>query len=123
MVARIGSVKGNRLTPVSANPARTGETTTAGSAEPESFVLEPLRTRTPDSPTTLHSMDWRSKRRDSSPKSDDVARITEIPEEYSADYELLRPIPVEFENIGSNIVACFREAELSFSGIDRARCS
>ena len=105
--------------PRSANPARTGETTTAELADAETFVLEHLGTRTPDSSISPLPMDWRSERWDSSPTSDHVARITEIREEYSADYELLKPIPVEFDNIGGNIVACFREAKLSFSGVDR----
>ena len=47
------------------------------------------------------------------------ATITEIPADYAAEYALLRPIPVEFDRIHGNIVACFREAQLSFAGVDR----
>lgn len=118
--ARIGGVKGNRLTPGSANPARTDETTAAGVADLESSVPEHSQARTPDSSISLQSPDGRSEQQNSPQTPGNIARITEIPETYSTDYELLRPIPVEFDDIGGNVVACFREAELSFSGVDRA---
>lgn len=47
------------------------------------------------------------------------ATIAEIPDEYAAEYALLRPIPVEFDRVHGNIVACFREARLSFAGVDQ----
>ena len=45
--------------------------------------------------------------------------ITQIPDEYAAEYALLRPIPVDFDRVHDNIVACFREARLSFAGVDQ----
>lgn len=105
---------------MSANPVQTDQATTVGAADATTVVLDRADGRTPGTSISLHSADGRLQRRDSSQTPEDVARITEIPEEYSTDYELLRPIPVEFDDIGGNVVACFREAELSFSGVDRA---
>ena len=41
--------------------------------------------------------------------------ITEVPEEDAAEYELLQPIPVDFEYVEEHPVACFRERGVSFS--------
>ena len=45
--------------------------------------------------------------------------ITEVPREYAADFVLLKPIRIDFDSIHGNIVACFREAQLSFAGVNR----
>ncbi len=45
--------------------------------------------------------------------------IRVLPNEYENRYELLEPIPVDFENIGpSAVIASFLEAELSVTGYD-----
>ena len=50
----------------------------------------------------------------------DRAHIEAIPAPYEARYELLQPIPVDFEEVEPNaVIAHFREAALAMTGYDR----
>ena len=49
-----------------------------------------------------------------------VGRIPTLPRQYDGRYELLKPISVHFEDVGDQaVIAHFREAELSVTGLDR----
>ena len=53
-------------------------------------------------------------------RSPDVGTIQTLPREYTSRYELLQPIPVDFERFSEEaVIAHFREAELSVTGLDR----
>ena len=50
----------------------------------------------------------------------DTSDIDAVPEEYEARYELLQPIPVEFEHVTPRaVIAHFIEADLAVTGNDR----
>ena len=51
---------------------------------------------------------------------DEVTYINAIPEQYDARYDLLQPIPVDFEEVAPDaVIAHFREADLAVTGLDR----
>ena len=52
--------------------------------------------------------------------NDRATYIDAIPEEYGDRYDLLQPIPVDFEEVAPDtVIAHFREADLAVTGVDR----
>ena len=53
-------------------------------------------------------------------EDNEATNIDAIPEEYENLYELLKPIPVDFEEVADGaVIAHFREADLAFTGNDK----